>query len=228
MQNQLLIGFRFFKVKGKCSSMTLGIILFLASLLTPVASFSETTIYRLTGQSATAAFYSLDPSGCLTIDFYLSSYNETEISAPGRESSPTGVFLMLSRNNVCTNIYSSGTALSGDLQLKMNPAMTNATLEGTIPICLYTWPNPTPSCTNLIVNLAWSGRGEVYRQSFNNRFTNLYPYSMVTERNNSNSRDALVTGDVFDGTTNLTPADAFQWGVLGFSQQRTLTIYSNK
>lgn len=224
MQNLLLIGFRFFKEESKCSSMTLGIILFLASLLTPVASFSETTIYRFTGQSATAAFYSLDPSGCLTIDFYLSSYNET-ISAPGRESSPTGVFLMLSRNNVCTNTYASGTATSGDLELKMNPALTSATLHGTIPICLFSWPNPDPSCTNLIVNLEWSGRGEVYRQSFNNRFTNLYPYSMVTERNSGNFRDALVTGDVFDGTTNLTPSDAFQWGGLGFSQTRTLTIY---
>jgi hypothetical protein len=214
-----------FKKDFTRSTIHFAIIFSLALLLAPVTSFSETTIHRLTGQTATAIFFYTEPSGCIYYELNLSSYTGTEITAPGNETSATQVFLTLLEANNCTNVYASGTATSGDLQLKMNPGLTSATLQGTVPICLYSWPDPNPSCTDLIVNLEWSGRGEIFRQSSNNRFVNQYPYSMITERNSGNSREALVTGSVLNGTTNLTPSDATQFGYLGFSQQRTLTIY---
>ena len=225
MLNHISIGSGYLlKLDRTRPTMRSVIIFFLAFLLTPVASFSETTIYRLTGQSATAIFNFTDPSGCLFNEFSLSASVSTQISAPSRETSATQVYLQLLQVNQCTNSYVSGYALSSDLALKMNPALTQATLQGTIPVCFYSWPDPAPACTNLAVDLNWSGLGNLSRQSSNDRYM-LYPGSMVTNRNSGNFRDALVTGTVLDGTINLTPADATQFGYLGFSQQQTLTIF---
>jgi hypothetical protein len=171
-----------------------------ASVATASAkSFSRTQIREL---GAEALFSSVDPSGCLGTDIFVIGAKQARKEGPGKPSTGPVAIVQVFEFNFCTNeLLREIFGETGDATVEAEPRMREASIEATISA--FDFVNGVE--VQVIVDLAWTGEGDVTSQS--DRFRLKGPTALVNFSFKGTTRPALVSGTVSIGGEDVaTPA----------------------
>lgn len=204
---------------------TLAAALVLTALLPSLAS-AATYHYRSSGDSATASFYSVDPTGCIwtNTDVYVASNQyRTE---PGPSQPATWVSLYIYAYDYCQFTYAydfHGSTTIPDSGFRVNGGLQSASVQATVDA--YNWL--TGTFEPVAVDLAWTGEGEVFRGHSN--YQSNFPGGRSMARSNGSYRLATPAGSVTlpSTNTNLLANAEYVYGNLSSGQGSYTIILRN-
>lgn len=184
----------------------------------PSAAQAEGVMTRFKGITASASFWNVDPTGCITtyvdVGVYESEYRSTEQGA----TSYSSAYVSLYRYDSCQyryfdQFYGSFNLAEGAFDTRGKLQVDRLVTTGV----LYDY------CTGAEVpvslDLTWTGTGEVTRGSYNSRGS--YPNYRYASHSVGSNRMATVSGTVVVGEDTLTP-DASAWASLSDSQSGSM------
>jgi hypothetical protein len=188
----------------------------LAVFVLIVATFSQSIdasaadVYKFKGYSASAFFFTTDPSGCIVTGGSVFVFEDISHTPPGPGSSSADVLIDLFKEDTCTGtslMSASNLAPADILNFQVAGNLDSATVLATVPMFDYV----SNTAFNLTVDLTWTGTSSLghqssqYKQNFQGCHLNL--------KNNSAFRYAEASGTVSDGTTNFTPLPSTQGSI---------------
>ena len=188
--------------------------------LSHLASAQNVNIWN--GQNAYAWFMAADPSdpsGCRMVEVSVgASLNQTK-SPPGPGSSYGGVSLFVAQFDNCTGswikFFQGGPSLNqGQFKISDTSAKLQVTAQDQDQI--------TGTWYTIVIDLTWSASGPATTQSGNQHVHSLHSNALFSW--SGMYRPADVTGKVFDGITNYTPAPSFTGN---FGSGRQMMMSSN-
>ena len=164
---------------------------------------SEVTHFMFNGQSALAAFETIDASGCIETRVGVIAVDGS-IKVDGQPPIASETSVVIDVTDVCTGdtlVAASGSATLGTGDFVMRK-LDSATLGGSIEVFDKT------SGTTFAVHLAlsWTGVGDVTRTK--DQFQIIEAGFVLNSQSDASSRAATASGTVSAGTTNFTPAAA--------------------
>lgn len=165
---------------------------------------SETIHLSSKGQRAEAFFSSVDPSGCVVTDVFVTANDGKLRTGSGGPSVDSFVFMVVSQFDTCTStalIESNGTATlePDDFQIDK---LDTATLDTAVELF------DSVSGTSFVVDvdIVWSGVGATTTEKAH--FQTMTETFKINRSFLGTFRSASAVGTVADGGTNLTPAPA--------------------
>ncbi|HEY9410077.1 MAG TPA: hypothetical protein VIP77_10905 [Jiangellaceae bacterium] len=165
---------------------------------------SETIHLSSKGQRAEAFFSSVDPSGCIVTDVFVTANDGKLRTGSGGPSVDSFAFMVVSQFDTCTStalIESNGTATlePGEFQIdKFDTATLDAAVE------LFDSVSGTSFVVD--VDVRWSGVGATTTEKAH--FQTMTETFKINRSFLGTFRSASAVGTVADGGTNLTPAPA--------------------
>ena len=166
----------------------------------------------LSGPLVNAEFVSFDQTGCVETDVFVSANSGTEQDHPGTlRYGVASVSLFV--YDACTDtVVRQAVGLDDALepgQLQVSQQLDRATLDATIEATDI----DTGATFPVHVDVTWTGTSDIHRSHSNTN--DLYPGCHIINRWKGSGRDAVASGTVTDGTTNLIP-DASQGAEIGY------------
>jgi hypothetical protein len=192
--------------------MSLGLLV-LSPLSVANGATDRVTVENLRGPLVNAFFSSLDPSGCIETDTFVTANRPTDQLLPGRGTT-TGIgAVSIFEYNSCTDtsvlqaVGETDTLAAADFQVSRQ--VDWATLRTTIAVTNI----DTGDTFDVTVNVALVGTSDIHRdhENTNDRYGG---GCHVLNRWKGSGRDADASGVVSDGVTNFTPTTS-QWGEIG-------------
>jgi hypothetical protein len=173
--------------------------------LAPTADAAPAPLTASTGLSGplvNADFVSFDPTGCVETDVFVSGNSGTEQDHPGTH--PYGVAsVSIFEYDACTDtVVLQAVGLDEALvagQLEISRQLDQAVLDATIQVTDL----DTAASYPVAVHVTWTGTSDISRSHSNTN--DVYPGCHVINRWKGSGRDAVATGVVSAGATNLTP-----------------------
>jgi hypothetical protein len=199
-------------IRRALTILSLGLLI-LSPLSVANAATDRVTVENLRGPLINAFFSSLDPSGCVETDTFVTANRPTDQLLPGRGTT-TGIgAVSIFEYNSCTDtsvlqaVGETDTLAAADFQVSRQ--LDWATWHTTILLT-----NIDPGDTfDVTVNVALVGTSDIHRDDENSN--DRYGRSChVLNRWKGSGRDADASGSVSDGVTNFTPTTS-QWGEIG-------------
>ncbi len=192
-----------------------------AAVLFPSLADAATYHSRSSGDSATATFSSVDPTGCIWTFTDVYVYENRFRTEPGPSQPQTWLDLFAYSYDYCQ--YTSSYELFASTYIpnedfRMSGGLQSATLQTTFDN--YNWL--TGAYETVTVNLAWAGEGDVFRGHSNNQ--NSGPGYRYMSRSNGSYRAAAPSGSVTVGSTSLVAGAQYVSGSLASSQSAFTTI----
>jgi hypothetical protein len=199
-------------IRRALTILSLGLLI-LSPLSVANAATDRVTVENLRGPLINAFFSSLDPSGCVETDTFVTANRPTDQLLPGRGTT-TGIgAVSIFEYNSCTDtsvlqaVGETDTLAAADFQVSRQ--LDWATLHTTILLTNI----DTGNTFDVTVNVALVGTSDIHRDDENSN--DRYGRSChVLNRWNGSGRDADASGSVSDGVTNFTPTTS-QWGEIG-------------
>jgi hypothetical protein len=199
-------------IRRALTILSLGLLI-LSPLSVANAATDRVTVENLRGPLINAFFSSLDPSGCVETDTFVTANRPTDQLLPGRGTT-TGIgAVSIFEYNSCTDtsvlqaVGETDTLAAADFQVSRQ--LDWATLHTTILLTNI----DTGDTFDVTVNVALVGTSDIHRDDENSN--DRYGRSChVLNRWNGSGRDADASGSVSDGVTNFTPTTS-QWGEIG-------------
>jgi hypothetical protein len=203
---------------GRRVVAALGMSIAVAALATPAeAAGADTYHYGFKGQTAEARFVST--AGCVVTEAFVHAVDGRLRLGPGRPEAESGVFLAITRFDMCTQQpISFALGFREDLGESLQiDRLDGASLDTTVDV-MDMMTNTTVPVT---VQVQWSGTLETFKAREHIKLD--YPGYKVNSRQSGTSRSAVVSGVISDGTTNY--ADA-PWasGTLSSIHDGTLAV----
>jgi hypothetical protein len=188
-------------------------LLVLSPLSTASAASAKVTVVNLRGPLVNAYFSSIDPSGCIETDTFVTAQRDTYQQLPGRGTTTGTGAVSIFQYDACT-----------DTQLLDAVGQTDTLGATELQISRqldWAWMRTTVSMTNIDtgelfdvdVNVSWAGTADIARDTENTNDR----YSLdchVLNRWKGSGRVAEASGVVSDGATNFTPVGS-QPGEIG-------------
>jgi hypothetical protein len=199
-------------IRRALTILSLGLLI-LSPLSVANAATDRVTVENLRGPLINAFFSSLDPSGCVETDTFVTANRPTDQLLPGRGTT-TGIgAVSIFEYNSCTDtsvlqaVGETDTLAAADFQVSRQ--LDWATLHTTILLTNI----DTGNTFDVTVNVALVGTSVIHRDDENSN--DRYGRSChVLNRWKGSGRDADASGSVSDGVTNFTPTTS-QWGEIG-------------
>jgi hypothetical protein len=199
-------------IRRALTILSLGLLV-LSPLSVASAATDKVTVENLRGPLINAFFSSIDPSGCIETDTFVSANRPTDQQLPGRGTT-TGIgSVSIFVYNSCTDtsvlqaVGETDTLAAADFQVSRQ--LDWATLHTTITVTNI----DTGDTFDVTVNVALVGTSDIHRdhENTNDRYGG---GCHVLNRWKGTGRDADASGSVSDGVTNFTPTTS-QWGEIG-------------
>jgi hypothetical protein len=199
-------------IRRALTILSLGLLV-LSPLSVASAATDKVTVENLRGPLVNAFFSSIDPSGCIETDTFVSANRPTDQQLPGRGTT-TGIgSVSIFVYNSCTDtsvlqaVGETDTLAAADFQVSRQ--LDWATLHTTITVTNI----DTGDTFDVTVNVALVGSSDIHRdhENTNDRYGG---GCHVLNRWKGTGRDADASGSVSDGVTNFTPTTS-QWGEIG-------------
>jgi hypothetical protein len=199
-------------IRRALTILSLGLLV-LSPLSVASAATDKVTVENLRGPLVNAFFSSIDPSGCIETDTFVSANRPTDQQLPGRGTT-TGIgSVSIFVYNSCTDtsvlqaVGETDTLAAADFQVSRQ--LDWATLHTTITVTNI----DTGDTFDVTVNVALVGTSDIHRdhENTNDRYGG---GCHVLNRWKGTGRDADASGSVSDGVTNFTPTTS-QWGEIG-------------
>ncbi|MDP9317998.1 MAG: hypothetical protein M3O94_02765 [Actinomycetota bacterium] len=199
-------------IRRALTILSLGLLI-LSPLSVANAATDRVTVENLRGPLINAFFSSLDPSGCIETDTFVTANRPTDQLLPGRGTT-TGIgAVSIFEYNSCTDtsvlqaVGQTDTLAAADFQVSRQ--LDWASLHTTITVTNI----DTGDDFDVSVNIALVGTGDIHRDhdNTNDRYGG---GCHVLNRWKGAGRDADASGSVSDGVTNFTPTTS-QWGEIG-------------
>ena len=175
--------------------------LFLAVTVLPVTALGG-TIFRASGQNASAAFTVPDPSNptCIFMAAYVSANQTTDKNPPGPGSSETSASVAILKYDAClggylVDAYADGAIPDQDFTITPSSASLKTTLEVTDWVTGASFP--------VMIDVTWAATGPVERQNRHDHFSSAHNKQLYLLT--GAYRPAEATGTVYVGTTNFAP-----------------------
>lgn len=165
---------------------------------------AETVHFSFTGQSASAFFESVDPSGCAVTDVFVFAV-DGRVKEAGRPTVSSEAEIIISQFDVCTDtllLAAEGSATLAADEFQIDRQLTTATLDTTIEVFSLLSDMSYP----VDVSVSWTGVGPTSR--LKDHFQIKDPVFKFNVRFAGTFRDAEASGTVSDGTTNFAPEPA--------------------
>ena len=169
----------------------------LTLILLPPSTTSAAEVFRGSGEVALATFVGTDPSGCVQSTVFIGAQKNATLDPPGGPTFTSVASATVLEYNQCTFDFFIRSGTVTDPDLRMNAALTQATLVARVPVC------DSAGCVDLVVNVVWSATSDVNRNITNTHI--MGPGSSLFHSYKGLSRDAQAIGDVSNGVSNLTP-----------------------
>jgi hypothetical protein len=168
------------------------LVLVAGSFLNSPAKIGAEEPVQVLRNSASAAFTSLDSTGCVVTELFIVGMEERLQQPPENGDWSASAELFLSRRDTCTGQDVMRASESGDGEIAFTvDGLASATLRGTVPIFDFL----TGSGFTLAVDLSWTGTGDARDTGHSADL----PTQTVTRR------DAIAAGTVLLSGINLTP-----------------------
>jgi hypothetical protein len=199
-------------IRRALTIMSLGLLV-LSPLTVANAASGKVTVVNLRGPLINAFFSSLDASGCIETDTFVTANRPTYQLLPGRGTT-TGIgAVSIFEYNSCTDttvLQAVGeTDTLGAADFQVSRQYDWASLHTTITVTNI----DTGDDFDVTVNVALLGTSDIHRdhENTNDRYGG---GCHVLNRWKGTGRDANASGTVSDGVTNFTPTTS-QWGEIG-------------
>jgi hypothetical protein len=154
------------------------------------------------GSQVTAYFFSVDPSGCIVTDAYVSAV-DGRIKTEGSPTADSTAWVGVSMYDSCTGTLlssASGSAVLASDALQIDPKLESATLNASIEA--FDWLSGSP--ITLDVELTWTGSGEVTSSKYHQQYTS--PGYRVHSRGDGSFRAASAVGSISNGSVEFASA----------------------
>jgi hypothetical protein len=176
-------------------------VMIITSLTYPTTTRAGNIVHTR-GPEVDADFFSLDPSGCIETDVFLTIADQQVQSPPGPGTSgPAVLFFDINKFNNCTGelLFTAScsplTTINFQVAKKLDSATLNATLE-----CFEFLSS---SSFNISANLTWIATGTPTTERSSSHFFS--PGCKTNFQFDGTFTPAQASGTVSDGTTNFTP-----------------------
>ena len=174
-----------------------------AATATGTATHGNVAVVHLRGPLVNASFSTTDPTGCVTTDVFVSANSGTEQDQPGTLHYAVAS-VQIYQYDACTDTTLRDAAgLSDSLAtgaFQVSKQIDQASLHTTILASDLVSGASFP----VTVDIGLVGISDIVRNHSNTN--EVYPGCHIINRWKGSGRDAVATGSVSDGTTNLTPA----------------------
>jgi hypothetical protein len=180
----------------------------LAALALVLAAFSQhrtalaDDIFHSRGQSATAFFSTMDPSGCIVTNVFVFASEEGFRSPPKPGETASWTEFAVSRYDACTEtvlLDAEGFAVLSDPDFQASRKLDSAVLNTTV----NAFDEVSRTWFEVSIHLNWAGTGPLTPQNSTTHFDS--PDCHINAHFNNPLRAAEASGTVSDGTTNFTP-----------------------
>jgi hypothetical protein len=190
---------------------TVGVAAAIAPYTGASAATFKPTIANVRGPVANAGFETVDGSGCVVTDVFVSANSGVEQDLP--TTTHVGVAsVSIYRYNACTgDEYINAAGYTDRLPagaFSVSKQLDRARLVTTIPVDDLT----SGTAYDVAVDVTWTGTSVITRDHANTN--DRYPACHVLNRWKGSGRTADAMGTVSVGTTNFTPTTS-QWGEVG-------------
>jgi hypothetical protein len=168
---------------------------------------SAADVYKFKGNSASAYFYNVDPSGCIATGGTVFVFENISHSPPGPGGYETDVLIDFFKQDICTGtilMSASNRAPAEIIEFDVAGNLDSVTLVATVP--MYDYLNNI--AFDFMVDLTWTGTSSLGHQ--NSQYKVNFQGCHYNLKNNSAFRYAVASGSVSDGTTNFTPEPSAQ------------------
>ena len=169
------------------------------------ATHGNVTVVHLGGPLVNASFSTTDPGGCVTTDVFVSANSGTEQDQPGTTHYAVAS-VQIYQYDACTDTtLRDATGLSDTLAtgaFQVSNQIDQASLHTTILASDLVSGASFP----VTVDIGLVGTSDIVRDHSNTN--EVYPGCHIINRWKGSGRDAVATGTVSDGTTNLTPGQS--------------------
>jgi len=178
------------------------------AVLAPTAGHASGPLIASTGLSGplvNAGFVSMDPTGCVETDVFVSANSGTEQDHPGTQRYGVASVSLFEYDACTDTVVRQAVGLDDALaagQLQVSNQLDQATLDATIEVTDI----DTGASYPMTVNVTWTGTSDIRRDHSNTN--DLYPGCHVINRWKGSGRDAVATGVVSDGGPNLIPEES--------------------
>ena len=187
--------------RGACV-VALGAAVALIPSSATAATNGKVTIANLRGPLVNASFTTTDATGCVTTDVFVSANAGTQQELPGTDSFAVAS-VQIYQYDACTDTtLRDATGLTDTLPagaFQVSKQLDEATLRTAIVASDLV----SGASFTVTVDVGWVGVGDVVRNHSNTN--EIYPGCHIINRWKGSGRDAVATGTVSDGATNLTP-----------------------
>lgn len=190
--------------RGACV-LALGATMGLAPSSAATATPGKVTVENLRGPLVNASFSTTDATGCVATDVFVSANSGVQQDQPG--STPFAVAsVQIYQYDVCTDTTLrdaagfTDTLATGALQVSQQS--DQASLRAAVVVSDLV----SGASSTVTVDVGWEGIGDLVRSHSNTN--DVYPGCHIINRWKGTGRDAVATGSVSDGATNLTPASS--------------------
>lgn len=179
-------------------------ILFCAALALPSSSAAapgQTFHSKFKGLTADAAFFSSDPSGCVTTSAFVTATNG-RTAMLGRPEASSSVSVSLSQFNGCTGmdlLEAFGFATLPEGAFLINKKLTSATLTTSVEVSDFI----SSTTFTVDISLSWSGSGAL--SASKDHFLLRQPGLTVNLTAFSTSRQATASGSMAGNGTDFSP-----------------------
>ena len=160
------------------------------------------TVVNLRGPLVNASFSTTDATGCVTTDVFVSANSGIQQDQPGTTRFAVAS-VQIYQYDACTDttlLDASGLidTLAPDA-FQVSQQSDQASLDTVIVVSDLV----SGASSTVTVDVGWAGIGDLVRNHSNTN--DVYPGCHIINRWHGTGRDALATGTVSDGTTNLIP-----------------------
>jgi len=191
-------------VKRPLAILSLGLLVLIPWSVASAAS-DRVTVENLRGPLVNASFSSIDPSGCVETDSFVTANRPTDQLLPGRGTTTGIAAVNVFEFNACTGttllqaVGETDTLAAADFEVSNQ--FLWASLRTTIPLTNI----DTGDIFDVTVNVNWAATSDIRRDHSNTN--DLYGGGChVLNRWKGSGREAAASGLVSDGITNFTPA----------------------
>jgi len=167
------------------------------------AADGKVTVVNLRGPLVNASFSTTDPNGCVTTDVFVSANGGTDQHLPGTTHFAVAS-VQIYQYDACTDTTLRDAAGLADTLATGAFQVSNQIDQASLHTTILASDLVSGASFPVTVDVDWVGISDIVRDHSNTN--ELYPGCHIINRWKGSGRDAVATGTVSDGTTNLAPA----------------------
>jgi hypothetical protein len=171
---------------------------------TPALAASEVLHFSFQGQSAGAAFESVDSSGCITTTVFVFAA-DGKVKIDGQAAVTSGAALVIDVIDLC-NLKTTLVSAFGSATLAPDDFVMQKLDSATLDTSIEVFDSVSEASFTVDLSVTWTGVGDQFRTKGHSQVKT--PSFKLNSRFDSTSRSATASGTVSDGTTNFTPDPA--------------------